>query len=445
MAVGVLGAMARHLTSIVVVALTCLSFASAAGAETPTVRVGFATPQNPSPLVGFTHGMSSSAPNDDLITPLRVGLWRSTLEDVPYKRTDRLGGRYTYVLSNRWGYPGYTFAPQAPYENWSKWRRFAADAARRGRKGNNVVWDVWNEPNDPYFWRGTREQLFETYRIAWEEIHRVLGPDAIVSGPSTSYYSPEWIGGLVEYCRAHGCKVDALSWHEFPSGSIPAIETRLDEAHERWVNHPRFAAVDIRQVHLNEVVAPKDQYLPAETLGYMRYMERGGVDAAARACWPGPDGADNCYNNTLAGLLTPGTFQTRSVWWATKAYADGAGSRVLTKFSDPYLVGIGSSTSASPNSAQLLLGNLERRVGTTRSKAATDVRVTFRKLSALGFLRGAKQVKVSIQRFPYNGGAPLRVPESRRGNVHTIRNGEVALTLHGVALHDAYRLVLARP
>lgn len=419
--------------------------AAATKTPTPTVRVGFGSPQYPNPLVGFVHGMDSTAPGDERIAPLRPGLWRGKLEDVPYKRANGFGGSYTYVLSDRWGYPGQLFAPKPPYENWDKWRKFVQDLARKGRKGEDLVWDVWNEPNHTYFWAGTREQLYETYRIAWEELHRILGPDVVVSGPSTSHYSPEWIGGLVEYCRARGCQVDALGWHEFPTGSIPAIESRLDEAHSRWVGNPRYASVGIEQVHLNEVMGAKDQYLPGETLGYMRYMERGGVDAAARACWTGSGGADNCYNDTLGGLLTPGTFLPRSVWWTTKAYADGTSSRVLTKFSDPYVVGIGSRASATPNTAQLLIGNLERRVGTQRSARATHVAVTLRKLSALSFLRGSKQVKISIQRFPASGEAPLRVPESRRGKVHTIRGDEVALTLHDVGLHEAYRLLIARP
>ncbi len=75
----------------------------------------------------------------------------------------------------------------------------------------------------------------------------------------------------------------------------------------------RFAG---REIHVNEVVGEDDQYLPAENLGYLHYMERGGADAAARACWPANDGESNCYNDSLAGLLVPETSQPRSVWWA---------------------------------------------------------------------------------------------------------------------------------
>lgn len=443
--------MARPRTRL---ALTCFglwlacaapALAAAKPPPTPTVRVAFSKPQGSHSLVGFVHGMDADTPGDSLIAPLRPSLWRGKLQDVPYGRVNDLGGLYTYVLGDRWGYPGAGLARPAPFEDYSEWRKFVKKTAERARDREDVVFDVWNEPDDPYFWAGTPEQLYETYRIAWETLHKILGPGVQVSGPSTSYYSPEWIGGLMDYCLARGCGVDVLSWHEFPPRSIPGIETRVDEARARWIDDPRYDAVGVRAIHLNEVIGAPDQYLPGETLGYMRYMERAGVEAAARGCWFDFTGVSNCYNETLSGLLEPGTLRPRSVWWTTKAYADGAGSRVLTKFDDPYVVGIGSSASTSPNAAQLMIGNLERRVGTRKSTDSTKVEITFRKLSALGFLRGAKRVKIAIQAFPATGAAPLPAPVSRRGKVHTISKDEVALTLHDVRLHAAYRLLLTLP
>lgn len=73
------------------------------------------------------------------------------------------------------------------------------------------------------------------------------------------------------------------------------------------------------------------------------------------------------------------------------------------------------------------------------------MRVTFRKLSALGFLRGSKRVKIAIEAFPATGESPLARPRVRRSKVHRIRNGEVSLTLHDVRLHAAYRLRLTHP
>lgn len=129
---------------------------------TPTVRVGFGKLQQPRQLVRFVHGMDAKAPGDERIEPLHPSLWRGKLEDVPYGRANRLGGRYTYVLSDRWGYPGELFAPRPPYEDFRAWREFVEKVAKRARKGEDLVFDVWNEPNHSHFWAATREQFHET-------------------------------------------------------------------------------------------------------------------------------------------------------------------------------------------------------------------------------------------------------------------------------------------
>jgi hypothetical protein len=172
----------------------------------------------------------------------------------------------------------------------------------------------------------------------------------------------------------------------------------------------------------------------------MHYLEAGRADAAARTCWDDLSGKSNCYNDNLAGLLEPGSSKPRSVWWATKAYADGVGSRVLTRFSDPHVVGLASSRSDEPRSAQLLIAHMRGH-----SRGQVDVKITFRKLRKLGFLRGARRLRVEIERFPDTGELPLARPRGRRPAVVPIEDGEATMTLHDVRMHEAYRLRLIRP
>ena len=422
--------------------LVAVAFAPAAHAShVQTVRADFSKSTPVGGLVGFTHGMNAQTPPDDRIVPLAPTLWRSRFIDVPYKRAMRLGGRYTFVLSNRYGYPG--DGARAPYEDWKRWRRLVRNAARNNRN-RQIVWDVWNEPDLEHFWRGTREQYYETYRIAYEELRAVLGPDVTVSGPSTTSYRPDWIEGLLSWCQTRGCQVNALSWHELSRGSIPAVGDRVSATREQFLENPRWRGLGLRELHVSEAVGEHDQYLPGENVGYLGYLEKGGADAAARACWPSLDGQSNCYNDTLAGLLVPGTSQPRSVWWATRAYAEGAASRVLTRFGDSHVVGLASSGSAKPDSAQLLIANLKRRTGSRRSRSSVNVRVTLRKVSRLSFLRRAKRVKVAIEKFPATGEAPLTAPRRRRASKARIRDGEVLFTLHGVRPHEVYRLTFSR-
>jgi xylan 1,4-beta-xylosidase len=413
-----------------------LGAAPAQAAHVQSVRVGFGKPLATANLVGFVHGKDPRRPGDEMIEPLAPALWRGKLRDVPYQRVQDVGGRYTYVLSDRWGYPGTGQRP--PYEDFGAWERFVRKTARASRRGKDVLWDVWNEPNEGHFWQGTPEQLYETYRIAENVLRQEIGPDVIVGGPSTLGWRSDWIVGLLEWCLARGCQVNVLSWHELTSGPIPAIRDRLRFARQSLLESSRYAPLNIRELHVNEAGIAADQYRPGELLGVMHYLEAGRADAAARTCWDEVSGGSNCYSDTLAGLLVPRTFEPRSTWWATKAYADGAGSRVLTRFSDPHLVGLASSRSDAPRTAQLLIAH-------TRGHAAQelDVRVTFRRLGALGFLRGKHKLRVRIERFPDSGELPLTAPRGRRPAVLPIEDGEATLVLHDVRMHEAYRLRLA--
>jgi hypothetical protein len=408
---------------------------AAADARVPTVRVGFAKPLQTSSMVGFVHGMGMRRPANELIDPLAPTLWRGKLRDVPYERVAQLGGRYTYVLSDRWGYPGAGHGP--PYANFPAWERFVRRTARASRRGA-VLWDIWNEPNDSWFWQGTPEQLYETYRIAENVLREELGPDVLVGGPSTLGWRGDWIVGLLEWCLARGCQVNVLSWHELTSGSIPAIRDRLEYARRALLESRRYRPLRIREIHVNEAGNAADQYRPGELLGVMHYLEAGGADAAARTCWDDLRGISNCYNDTLAGLLVPGSFEPRSAWWATKAYADGANSRVLTRFDDPHVVGLGSSRSDAPRTAQLLVAHLRGH-----GARELDVRVTFRRLGALSFLRGRRRLLVEIERFPDSGELPLAAPRGRRPALVPIEGGEATLTLHDVRMHEALRLRLS--
>lgn len=433
---------ARRIATTATLTLLALPpFASAGHVE--TVRVDFAKPVERSSMVGFVHGMDMRNPPDELVEPLQPKLWRGKLRDVPFQRVQEVGGRYTYVLSDRWGYPGEGVSP--PYEDFGRWERFVRQVARASDRHGEPVWDVWNEPDVPYFWSGTPEQLYETYRIAENVLREELGPDVVVGGPSTSGFRRTWLTGLLDWCLSRGCEVNALSWHEFPGGPIPALRDRLDEARETMVDARRYRALDIEEVHVNEAVSARDQYRPGELLGYMHYLEAGGADAAARACWSALDGQSNCYNDSLAGLVVPGSFEPRSVWWATKAYADGVGTRRLTRSSDDYVVGMGSARSDQPDSAQLLIAHLERRpLSRAANRAGVNVKVTLRSLRKLRWLGRRERLRVEIERFPDSGEAPLVTPRRRRAARVRIVKGEATLTLHDVRLHEAYRLRLTR-
>lgn len=419
------------------VTLGLLTLCAAPAAASPDrIDVDFARPLDAPSMVGFVHGMDHVRPARKLIEPLHPQMWRGRPADVPYSRVERLGGRYTYVLSDRWGYPG--GGRQAPYEDYGAWARFVRETARAVGPGT-VVWDIWNEPDSRRFWAGTSAQLYKTYRIAEAVLRQELGSDVVIGGPSTSAWRYDWAVGLLEYCRHWRCEVNVLSWHELDGASIPGLADHLHVARD-LERSPRYARQRIQELHVNEALAARDQYRPGELLGTWHYLEEGGASASARACWDDLAGDSNCYNDSLAGLVVPGTDQPRSVWWATKAYADGVGSRRASRSNDPQVVALPSAHGERPRTAQVLVAHMQRRPGGRRQ--AADVRVTLRGLDALPWLGGRHWLRVSVEWFPDTGEQPLERPEPYDAVRVPIEDGTAVLTMLDVRVHEAYRLTL---
>ena len=148
----------------------------------------------------------------------------------------------------------------------------------------------------------------------------------MVGGPSTRAAIPEWVGGLLRYCRAHHCRVSFISYHAnlLPTEPIAGISVRLREL-RKLVD--RYRDLGLRRIVVNESVGPVDQYSPGSIIGYLAQLEAGGADAAARSCWPGLHGEDNCTNGTLEGLLTPERSAAERVVGVPGVRRGGGGAR----------------------------------------------------------------------------------------------------------------------
>src|SRR5262249_29527662 len=201
--------------------------------------------------------------------------------------------RYILVLSDTWGY----HSPW-PYDDYTKWEDHVRQVAQAS-KGKEILWDIWNEPNVIQFWQGTQAQFFETYRRAYGVLRDELGPDALIGGPSLTQYDPDSLTAFLDFCAANACEVNLLSWHELKSTGprIYPIADHLANAYQSFVDNPDYAALNMAEVHVNEVVGDQDQYRPAEIWGSFYYLEVGGADGACKACWKANDATSNCSNN----------------------------------------------------------------------------------------------------------------------------------------------------
>jgi hypothetical protein len=391
-----------------------------------------APPASPPSMSGFLHALTAESPPDRLVRPLRPRLWRSSPGRAPLERVASLGARYQLVLSDGWGNPKDGWGAHGPpWRDLEVWRRFAVRTAR-GARPAPAEWDVWNEPDNPAFWNGTREQFFRVYETAERALRKELGPDAVVGGPSTTKPLPAWLGGLLEYCRRRGCRVDFLSFHANlqPYERIEALSGTVRRLRRRYG----------KRIEVNEAVGPADQYRPGEILGFLHHLEAGGADAAARSCWPDLAGGDNCSNGTLEGLLTPAG-EPRSAWWAYRAYADGVGARVPGGSDDPAVAVLASARTAGGGGPQVLLARLDR---VEAGAGPVQVDLTLRGLAGAPGLRGARRAVASVALLPDSGEAPLSEPRPVARHELAIGAGEVTLRAGALAPHEAM-LVTLRP
>lgn len=402
------------------------------------VTIDFAQPRATNgSMLGFLHGMNETTPPSRWIVPLHPAFWRGDFESAPYQRATRFGAKYILVVSDLWGYPGVGwYGRRPPWEDPFAWYGFVRSLALANR-GRALVWDIWNEPNLRYFWDGTASQYYLTFLVAEKAIRSVIGPSAMVSGPSVAGFSSEWLRGLLAYCRAQGCSVDVLSWHEAVPAAISAISQHIKQA--RVLAAQDRPATRIRPVHVNEYLAATDTLYPGELVGYLDELERGGANGATLACWPARGGESACVQHTLDGLLDPQTMRPRGVWWTAKAYADGVGSRVTSTSSSPAVAAIAASRAADKQTAEVLLGYLDthqRLPGTIRTL------VTLRALSALPFMRRAHTLHITLERL-LPGHAPSTPQPLGPPQDVSVSQGSATITTPTIAPHQAILIHLS--
>jgi len=403
------------------------------GQQQNNITIDFAAPKTGiSSVSGFLYGKNATQPPDNIIKPLQPKLWRTSQLDL-YPRVIGFGAQFQLLLSDTWGYG----APRGwPYDNYAKWEEHVRQIARK-HKDKAILWDVWNEPDlkDP-FWKGTKEQFFETYKRAYQVLRQELGPNVMIGGPSITKYDQNFLTEFLNYCKANNLEVNFLSWHELNDQDITSITAHINNARRSLQQNPNYQSLKIQKIYVNEIIGPTAQYRPAENLGFLYYTELGRPDGAARACWDPINkgsGTNNCFNNSLDGLVTPDQSLPRAVWWVYKAYADGFNSRVSSQSSNPKIVALASRANRE-GKAQILFGYFEQAFSTPTA----GVTLMLKNLPNSG---GNSAFKV--QKIPDSGEQVIKELVTVRQENITVNNQQlVRLTIPNLQLHEAYLLTI---
>ncbi len=387
-------------------------------------------------MSGFLHGIDPTKPPDSSVKPLQPKLWRVGRLDV-YDRVIASGAEFQLLVSDLWGYGS---NPKGwPYQNYPAWEAFIRQLAQQN-KGKKIIWDIWNEPDlkNP-FWKGSREQFFETYKRAYKILREELGPSAAIGGPSISTYNKEYLTAFLDYCKANKLEVNFLAWHELNDTIILFVDDHVFDAKRNYQQSPFYKELKLQKIYVNEIVGELAQYQPGEILGYLYNLEYAKADGACRACWDttGAKKVSNCFNNTLTGTVVPNTFEPRAAWWTYKAYADGVNSRVLSRSDSDRLVALASKSNPQ-GKAQVLLGYFDRNYS-----SATTVTLNLTNLQALGIQSGQK-VSLKLEKIPNNlEGAVQKLVTVKEEQI-SAGSGSLTYVVPNFNVHEGYLLTVGK-
>lgn len=202
----------------------------------------------------------NTCPAVSMMKPLAPRLIRG----APQRRLQP-SAKYHWLVSNIWGFPRNNWNDKGPpYENIALFKEKVTVAVMEFVNAgfdSVLIFDIWNEPNADIFFEGTELQYHQTFVAAVEAIRTVL-PKVRIAGPSWSSYNPEGTQRLLDYCLAHNCQFDVLSWHELfgqgtatdPGLDISAVTDHLMDARNRFVNAPQYAAISVVNGSANVVL-----------------------------------------------------------------------------------------------------------------------------------------------------------------------------------------------
>jgi xylan 1,4-beta-xylosidase len=428
------GSMSAYITDVY--AIRQISSRIAAVPASVVVRLDKPVVGNKS-MSGFI-GQGEALGSSSMMAGLHPQLWRlGGNYQNDRDRVKALGAPIIVVLSDLWGYQH----SNPPNKDWEVFNARVGVIASDW-KGYDTIWDLWNEPDntgDQFAPSHDITDFYAIYNHAYHALRDALGPDVPIEGPSYALYSLPKIRAFLDYCVANNLQVNDLSWHELDKDSNTALVARdLGEVKELLAENPKYQALKIHGIQINETVGQTAQYRPGEIISYLYYLEQGGADGACKGCWWDSKGAMNCFNRSIDGILDPATNKPRAAYWAYALYSTGAADRVQSSASDLRLAPIASDTDGA---VQVLIGN---HAVDKLPETVDAPKLTIAGFSKTSMLRGAKQVAVTIKMLPDSGEAVLDAPVPMQTFTSLVTNDAVTIPLPSLPPHTALAVDISR-
>ncbi len=321
----------------------------AVAVETVTVNAGQVQGPMPMSALGFLHGIDEDGHlGHDAVATLDPAHWR-LYKHVNYVFATQHSASITYSLCDRYAWDHGGFPNARPWDDWAGWESYVAqtlDYLHLYFPGNlPAFYDIWNEPDHPYFWTGTYDQLLELFARTVNVV-RNYDPEAKLVGPSISRFLPGnpgvagVLGFLEDLDTQYGVRLDAIAWHENDSGNYGGYMPEEIPAHANLIRGgitTLFGPGYQPELHINEYAGARVHLSPGWNVAYLRYIIDAQVDAAMRACWdvystPPYAYWSDCWDGLDGMFMKDGTTPTHACW-VYRHYADMAGSQRVTAVS----------------------------------------------------------------------------------------------------------------
>ncbi|WP_052745004.1 RICIN domain-containing protein [Micromonospora sp. HK10] len=349
--------------------------------------------------------------------------WNATRAQA--QRTAALGGKFVLLNHDLWGADGASIS-RFPGDNgdWTDYDRFLNRLFNDVQAaGLTVEWDIWNEPNITLFWNRPQSQYFELWKRTYQRI-RATFPTMLIVGPSFAGVPSTggWWTQYLDYVKANNVVPDIISWHSLPGDPVSNVATANQTLDSRGIAHQR-------PYQINEYGAANEQN-PGGGAWYIARLERAGADGL-RANWAG---GQNLHND-LASLLTrnaAGQYQTKGEWWVYDFYASQTGQIVSVTPSGSY----DAFATKTAGSAKVLVGG---------SRTTGNVAVNLQRLDSTSGIVQNNQVRVLVQRIPYNGGGAVGGPVTVQDSVVTLSGNAATVNVSHTTIEDTYTITVLPP
>ncbi|GIM93673.1 RICIN domain-containing protein [Paractinoplanes toevensis] len=427
-----------------------LAAASPARADDQSISVNFAatTAAPTHRAAGWIYGMTENgaAPPDHFFTDVDYRAMRAGGAQLPGSgwqgggydrrwnatraqmlRTRALGGTFILLAHDLWGADGANIG-RYPGDNgdWNDYNNFLTRViADVKATGVPVQWDIWNEPNISIFWNRPQSQYFELWRRTYQRLRADM-PGTLIVGPSyagvPTTASGAWWNQYLDYVKANNAVPDIISWHSLPGDPVANVAAANATLDSRGIAHPR-------PYQINEYGA-SDEQNPGDGAWYITRLERAGADGL-RANWASGGNLHNDLGNLLVHN-SAGQYQPKGEWWVYRFYAQQTGAGVATTPSAGYDA---YATKAAGN-AKVLVGG---------GRTTGNLTVNLQGLDTTSGVVTGNQVRVRVQRIPYNSGGAVAGPTTVQDRVVTLTGNATTVTIANNTVTDAYTITVLPP